>query len=182
MPRIPVHTVDSAPAASGDTLRALEKRFGRVLNIHGEMAHSPVVLHTYAAIQGAIAEHGTFDARAREAIALAVGAVDDCSYCQSAHTMSAKAAGFTEEETVAIRRGDSGGDSKLDALVQVAREVAGEVGDASDAAWDKALAEGWTDTELAEVFAHVAVNLYTNYFNHYARTDLDVPAAPGLDG
>ncbi|MFJ6211919.1 carboxymuconolactone decarboxylase family protein [Streptomyces sp. NPDC092296] len=181
MPRIPVHTVDNAPAAGRETLRRLEKRFGRVLNIHGGMAHSPVVLETYAAINGAIAEHGTFDARTREAIALAVGAVDECAYCQSAHTVSAKAAGFTEEQTVAIRRGDTGDDAKLAALLQVAREIAGELGHASDAAWDKAVAEGWTDTELTEVFAHVAANLYTNYFNHYARTDLDVPAAPALD-
>ncbi|GHB32877.1 carboxymuconolactone decarboxylase family protein [Streptomyces chryseus] len=182
MPRIPVHTVDSAPAAGGETLRRLEKRFGRVLNIHGGMAHSPVVLEAYVAISTAIAEHGTFDTRAREAIALAVGGVDACAYCQSAHTVSAKAAGFTEEETVAIRRGEAGDDVKLAAMVQVAREVAGEVGEASDAAWDKAVAQGWTDTQLTEVFVHVAVNLYTNYFNHYARTELDVPAAPGLDG
>jgi AhpD family alkylhydroperoxidase len=181
MPRIPVHTVDSAPAASEETLRRLEKRFGRVLNIHGEMAHSPVVLATYAAMNAAVAEHATFDARTREAIALAVGAVDQCAYCQSAHTLSAKAAGFTEEETVAIRRGDAGDDARLAALLQVARETAGGIGEVSDATWDKAVAEGWTDTELTEVFAHVAANLYTNYFNHYARTDLDIPAAPGLD-
>ncbi|HWU06612.1 MAG TPA: carboxymuconolactone decarboxylase family protein [Streptomyces sp.] len=182
MPRIPVHTIDTAPAGGGEILRRLEKRYGRVLNIHGGMAHSPVVLETYAAITSAIAEHGTFDARTREAIALAVGAVDACDYCQSAHTVSAKVAGFTEEETVAIRHGEPGDDAKLAALVQVAREVAGEVGEASDAAWDKAVAQGWTDTELTEVFVHVAVNLYTNYFNHYVRTDLDVPAAPGLEG
>ncbi|MFD5753680.1 carboxymuconolactone decarboxylase family protein, partial [Streptomyces sp. NPDC127033] len=68
-----------------------------------------------------------------------------------------------------------------EALVQVAREIAGEVGEASDASWDAAVAQGWTDTELAEVFVHVAVNLYTNYFNHYARTEIDVPAVPGID-
>lgn len=181
MPRIPVHTVDSAPAAGEKTLRNLEKRFGRVLNIHGGMAHSPVVLETYAAINATVAEHGTFDARTREAIALAVGAVDQCAYCQSAHTLSAKAAGFTEEETVAIRRGGAGDDPKLAALLRVAREIAGGIGEVSDETWDKAVAEGWSDTELTEVFAHVAANLYTNYFNHYARTDLDIPAAPALD-
>jgi AhpD family alkylhydroperoxidase len=180
MPRIPVHTTDSAPEASSETLRSLEKRLGRVLNIHGGMAHSPVVLATYAAINGAIAEHGTFDTRTREAIALAVGAVDECDYCQAAHTVSGKAAGLTEEETVAIRRGDGGVDSKLAALLQVAREVTGEVGEVSDETWDKAVAAGWTDTELTEVFAHVAANLYTNYFNHFVRTELDFPAAPAL--
>ncbi|MFE2209095.1 MULTISPECIES: carboxymuconolactone decarboxylase family protein [Streptomyces] len=180
MPRIPVHTVDSAPAGGGETLRRLEKKFGKVLNIHGGMAHAPVVLEVYAAISTAVAQHSTFDARTREAIALAVGAVNACVYCQSAHTVAAKAAGFTEEETLAIRRGEAVDDAKLASLVQVAREIAGEAGEASDAAWVEAAAHGWTDTELAEVFAHVAVNMYTNYFNHYARTELDVPAAPAL--
>ncbi|WP_069170208.1 carboxymuconolactone decarboxylase family protein [Streptomyces griseus] len=182
MPRIPAHTADSAPAAGRQTLRRLEKRFGRVLNIHAEMAHAPVVLEAYAAISTAIAEHGTFDARTREAIALTVGAVDACAYCQSAHTLSAKAAGLTEAQTVAIRRGETDHDTKLTALLQVARQIAGEVGEVSDTAWDEALTQGWTDTQLTELFVHVAVNLYTNYFNHYARTELDVPAAPALDG
>lgn len=103
MPRIPVHTVDTAPEDSRDPLKALEARFGKVLNIHGEMAHSPVVLQCYAALQGVITDYGTFDARTRGAIALAVGNVDHCTYCQSAHTVAGKAAGLSEEQTVAIR-------------------------------------------------------------------------------
>lgn len=39
---------------------------------------------------------------------------------------------------------------------------------------------GWTDTELTELWADVAVNLNTNYVNHYAGTELDLPAAPAL--
>ena len=81
MPRIPVHTLETAPEESRETLRRLAKRVGRVLNIHGEMAHSPVVVAVYGAISAAIADHGIFDARTREPIALAVGAVDGCSYC-----------------------------------------------------------------------------------------------------
>ncbi len=41
---------------------------------------------------------------------------------------------------------------------------------------------GWGDTELAELIAHVAANLFTNYFNHYVQTEPDLPAAPGLEG
>ncbi len=76
MPRIPVHSVESAPEHSRDELKALEARFGKVLNIHGKMAHSPVVLHSYVALQQVIGDHGSFDARSREAIALAVANVD----------------------------------------------------------------------------------------------------------
>ena len=180
MPRIPVHTLDDAPQASRDHLGALAKKMGKVLNIHGEMAHAPVVLAAYAGIQAAIAEHGTFDARTREAIALTVGAVDRCDYCQSAHTVSGRKAGWSEEEMVAIRAGRVEGDAKLAALLSVVAEATGELGNVDDVTWKAALAAGWTSEELAEAFVYVAVNLYTNYFNHFVGTELDVPAAPGL--
>lgn len=180
MPRIPVHTVETAPEGSRDPLKALEAKFGKVLNIHGEMAHSPAVLQSYAALQGVIADHGTFDPRTREAIALAVGNVDHCTYCQSAHTIGGKAAGLSEEQTVAIRENRVDFDPKLAALLEVARQATGNVGEVEDSSWQAALDAGWTDTELTELSVHVTLNLFTNYFNHLVKTDLDLPAAPGL--
>lgn len=182
MPRIPVHTLDDAPATSRDTLAGVAERTGgKVLNIQGEMAHAPVVLAAYSGIQRAIIEHGNFDAKAKEAIALTVAAVDRCDYCQGAHTMSAKAAGWSEQQTVAIRAGRVDFDGRLTALLSVVAEAAGGVGYVEDTTWKAALEMGWTTEQLAEAFAHLAVNLYTNYFNHYANTDLDVPAAPAVD-
>jgi AhpD family alkylhydroperoxidase len=180
MPRIPVHTLESAPEQSRDALKALEAKFQKVLNIHGEMAHSPVVLQAYAALQQVIGDHGTFDARTREAIALAVGSVDECTYCQSAHTVGGKAAGLTEEQTVAIRQGDVGFDGRLAALLAVTREAAANVGHVEDGTWQAALDAGWSDAELAELSVHVTLNLFTNYFNHLVGTELDLPPAPGL--
>jgi uncharacterized peroxidase-related enzyme len=180
MPRIAVHTVEDAPEASRQALQAMHRRFGRVLNIHGEMAHSPVVLAAYAGIQQAIAEHGSFDARTREAIALAVGAVDDCAYCQSAHTAAARAAGYSLDQTVAIRADQVDFDGRLTVLLALARQIAANNGEVEEATWKNAVDAGWSDTELTELFAHVAVNIFTNYFNHYAQTELDFPPAPGL--
>jgi len=180
VPRIPVHTIDSAPEESRETLKALAARMGKVLNIHGEMAHSPVVLAAYSGIAAAIAEHGTFDARTREAIALAVGAVDSCDYCQSAHTIAGTRAGLSSGETVAIRRGDVDFDDKLAALLAVVRKAAAHVGDVDDATWTGALQAGWTEKQLTEAFVHLVANLFTNYFNHYVGTELDFPPAPAL--
>lgn len=179
MPRIPIHTVDSAPEASRDALKALEARFGRVLNIHGEMAHSPAVIHTYAAIQRVLREHSSFDGATREAIALTVGNVDGCDYCQASHTVAGKAAGLSESQTVDIRRGNVD-DVKLGALLAVVRQQASDVGYVDDDTWQGALTAGWTDAQLAETSAHVALNLLTNYFNHLVGTELDLPAAPAL--
>ena len=180
MSRVTVQTVDSAPEESRVELKGLEQKFGKVLNIHGGMASSPVVLQSYVALQQVIGDYGTFDARTREAIALAVGNVDECTYCQSAHTMGAKAAGLTEEQTVAIRSGQVDFDDKLTALLQVAREATANKGNVEDGTWQSALDAGWTPEELTELSTHVALNLFTNYFNHMVKTDLDIPAAPGL--
>jgi AhpD family alkylhydroperoxidase len=180
MPRIPVHTLESAPEDSRDALKALDAKFGKVLNIHGEMAHSPVVLASYVALQQVIAEDGSFDGRTREAIALAVGNVDDCSYCQAAHTGGGKAAGLSDDEMVAIRRGTVDFDPKLAALLALAREYTKDVGSVQDATWQSALDAGWSDEQLTELSVHVTLNLFTNYFNHFVQTDLDLPAAPAL--
>lgn len=180
MPRIPVHSVEDAPQGARERLQALQAQFGKVLNIHGEMAHAPVVLAAYTGIQDAIGEHGTFDAATQEAIALAVGNTNDCGYCQSAHTQGAKAAGWSQEDTIAIRNGGIDADPKLTALLNVARAIARTGGDVDEATWTRAHDAGWTDTELTELFTHVILNIFTNYFNHYAHTDLDLPAAPGL--
>lgn len=181
MPRIPAHTLDSAPEQTRDSLQQLQKKMGKLLNIHAGMAHSPVVLAAYMGIQSAIAEHGTFDPRTREAIALAVAAVDQCAYCQSAHTAGGTAAGWSVEETVAIRNGTSLGDDPLDTLLAVVRAAADDVGEVSDVTWKQAQEAGWDDVQLAEAFVYLALNLYTNYFNHYAGTELDIPAASGLN-
>ncbi len=156
MPRVPVHTINDAPEQSREALRGLERRMGRLLNIHAEMAHAPVVLAAYGGIQKAITAQGSFDARTREAIALAVGAVDKCAYCQSAHTAGGQAAGWSLEQTVAIRDGTADLGPKLGSLLAVAREIAGNTGYVADATWQAALEAGWSDAELAELFDHVA--------------------------
>jgi AhpD family alkylhydroperoxidase len=180
MPRIPVHTVTSAPEPSRDALNALEARVGKVLNIYGGMAHSPAVLNAYVAMNAAIAEHSSLDPATREAIALAVAAVNDCRYCQAAHTVVGRSTGLSDDQMLQIRADAIQGDDRLAAIVAVVREAAGNVGEVSEQTWQEALDAGWSDTELGDAFASVVANVFTNSFNHYAGTELDLPAAPDL--
>lgn len=150
------------------------------MNIHAGMANSPAVITMYAGMSAAIARNGTFEALTREAIALAVAAENGCGYCQSIHTMTGKVAGMTDEQAVAIRRGSPAVDARLAALLAVARSIAVNLGEVDDATYQTAVAAGWTQAQLAELYAHVAANQFTNYFNHYNGTELDIPAAPGV--
>jgi hypothetical protein len=38
----------------------------------------------------------------------------------------------------------------------------------------------YTDGEVGEIVANVALNIFTKYFNHVAATELDFPAAGDL--
>jgi AhpD family alkylhydroperoxidase len=180
MPRIPVHSLDTAPEASKSHAARLERKMGRLMNIHAEMAHSPVVIAAYQGIQGAIAEHGTFGSRTREAIALAVANQNGCEYCQASHTISARKAGLSDEQIIAVRAGEVGFDNRLAAITEVARAAAADTGYVPEPLWQAALDAGWSDTELTEAFASIMANIFTNYFNHYAHTELDIPSAQPL--
>lgn len=168
------------PDDSRPYVEAIEKRMGRLPNIHANMASSPAVIAAYAGLTGGVAKHATFDTRTREAIALAVGNQDGCDYCQAAHTVSGRRAGLTEEQILQVRSGEVAFDPKLAALLEVARAAVAAVGTVPETVRANAAAAGWTDAELKELFAHIAVNLFTNYFNHYAGTQLDFPPAPPL--
>lgn len=176
MPRIPVSQRRKRARVQSTGTGGSGASYGDVLNIHGEMAHSPAVLLAYVAMEKVIRDHGSFDGRTREAIALAVANVDGCSYCKAAHTEGGKGYGTHP----AVRRGSVAFDPKLDALLILAREYAGNLGSVQDDTWQQAVDVGWTVMQLTELSVHVALNMFTNYFNHFVETDLDLPDAPTL--
>jgi hypothetical protein len=81
------------------------------------------------------------------------------------------------DETIAARLGQPI-DPKLDALLGVARAAVTHVGEVDEATWQHALHTEWTVQELAELFAYLIANVFTNYFNHYVGTELDLPPVP----
>lgn len=180
MARVPVHDLDTAPADSHDTLKQLEAKNGKVLNIFGEMAHSPAVLNAFAAFEAALTDHGTLTEADKQAVRLAVSGYHECHYCQSAYTVAAKAAGLTEEQTVEVRGGTASFDDALDALLRLVREATDRRGYVDEATWQRALDAGWRDDQLLEAFANVTRTFLTNGLNHMLGTELDVPPAPGL--
>lgn len=179
MARVPVHSIADAPEQSSAALEALAKRtHGRVLNIHGEMANAPAVVHAYNALRTVLADYGTFDDRTRNAIALAVSAVDGCEYCESAYTLSARRSGLTADQIMEARRGAVTFDPRLATLLAVVRQVASDTGYVEDSVWQEAIDAGWSDAQLIESFAYVIATIFTNYFNHMVGTELDMPAVP----
>ena len=71
-------------------------------------------------------------------------------------------------------------DGKTDALLHFARKLVETRGQVSDGDVDAVRQAGFTDGEIAEAVAGVALNIFTNYFNHVAATDIDFPKADAL--
>lgn len=173
MPRLQPIPLESAEGKQRELLDAAKKKLGKHINIIASMANSPVVLEAYLGFSGAMS-HSKLPAKAREAVAMRIGEKNHCQYCVSAHTAVGKAVGYTEEETVKVRRGEST-DPTVQAVINLADAIAESKGFISDDQFQAAKAAGLGDEEITEVVGLVALNFFTNFFNHVAETEVDFP-------
>lgn len=178
MPRL--NAVDPA-AVQGKAKTLLDNvkaALGVTPNLTRVMANSPAVLEAYLNFSAAL-RGGALDAKLREQIALAVAEANRCDYCLAAHSLLGKKAGLTADEVLDARRARAT-DPKSDAAVTFARLVVEERGRVTDAQLARLREAGFGDGEIAEVVANVALNLFTNYVNHVAETEVDFPPVPAL--
>ncbi len=178
MPRVHAVEPQEARGKAKELLDAVKAKLGLVPNMTRAMAVSPSVLEAYLGFSGSLG-HGVLPAKAREQLALDVGEVNHCDYCVSAHSAIGKRAGLTDQELIDSRRGSSS-DPKTDALLRFARIIVQKRGIVEDADIAAVRDAGYGDAEIAEVVAHVALNIFTNYFNNVAGTTIDFPKAAPL--
>lgn len=178
MPRIHPVNRNTADSKTTNLLGSVEKKMGLVPNIIATMANSPAVAQAYLGFSQSLST-GQLSARLREQIALVVGETNNCEYCLAAHTALGKGAGLTEGETCDARRAEAQDDNERAAL-QFARTMVNERGRVSDDDLQAVRQAGYDDGQIAEIVANVALNIFTNYFNHVAGTEVDFPVAPEL--
>lgn len=158
-----------------DVIRATSG--GRLLNMHLQMAQSPLVLDQYTALRRAIGTHATLGVLPRAAVLVAASAAGQGEYTLAVNAMIARRAGWTDEQVTAIIDGRSSGDAKIDALLEVVREAASGNGTVSDITWNAAIADGWSTADLAETYGYLAFVSYCDRFVRYARTEFDLAFA-----
>lgn len=173
MTRVAQITPDSADPDQRALLEETERQLGRLPNLYATLAASPAALSGYLALRDALT-HGVLSQRLREKLALLVASDNNCGYCVAAHVFRGRRMRFTEQELAAVRRADSA-DRHEAAVLRLARRVLADGGRVPDRELASARADGVSDAELAELTAHVALNVLSNHWNHLARPDLDFP-------
>ena len=173
MSRLTVPAREDVPANSKPLLDAVEKQLGVVPNLFRLVGTSPAALEGYLGLNGALGR--TLDAKTRERIALAIAQANGCDYCLSAHTYLGLNLAKIDDAEIALNRAGHSGDAKADAAIVFARKVLEARGQVSDADIAAVRLAGFSEAQVIEIVASVALNVLTNYINNVAETDIDFP-------
>lgn len=171
-----VNLVDpaSASGAAAPLLKDINGAFGVTPNMFRAVANSPAALKSMWSSFGALGG-GKLGAKLGEQIAVAIANRNACQYCLSAHTVLGQKAGATAAQMAEAQTGRSS-DPRTAAALAFALKVVEHRAQVNDADVQALHTAGFSDEEIVEIIAHVALNLFTNYVNVAFDVPLDFPA------
>jgi uncharacterized peroxidase-related enzyme len=174
MPRSTLPTPEQVPAASKPTLDMFTKNIGFTPNMMATFAQSPVAFNSWATLLGSLSK--TLDVKTRDSIGLAVSEVNGCDYCLTVHSFTAERMAKMSADEIIIARQGHAVDPRRHAAVQFARKVIETRGKVSDADLQAVRDAGYTDANVIEIIALVAMFSLTNFFNNVFDPEKDFPA------
>jgi uncharacterized peroxidase-related enzyme len=174
MPRSEALEPDQVPADSKPALDTFTKNIGFTPNMMATFARSPIAFNAWAALLGSLSK--ALDVKTRDSIGLAVSEVNGCNYCLTVHSFTAAHMAKLSSDDIMLARKGHAGDPKRDAAVRFARKVIETRGNVSDADVKAVRDVGYTDANVMEIVALVALYSLTNFFNNVFTPDEDFPA------
>lgn len=176
MNRIPLVDRHATTADRKALLDAVHAAFGATPNMFRAVANSPAALQSMWSAFGALGG-GVIAPKLGEQIAVAVADRNACDYCLAAHTALGQKAGASAEEMKRAQAGESM-DPKTQAALRFALKLVNDRGQLGDADVQDLRRVGFSDEEVVEILAHVALNLFTNYVNVAFAVPVDFPKVP----
>lgn len=174
MSEFTIHSVDTAPEGSRETLEQVENTFGMVPNLLGILANAPAAVQAYTQATG-ILQDSSFSPQELQTILLSVSVENECHYCVAAHSALAAQAGLPDDSIEALRKDEALQDERLEALRRFAVKLVRERGWVGDGEVQASLDAGFTRQQVLETITAVALKTLSNYTNHLAETPVDGP-------
>lgn len=178
------HVPPLARAALGDlepVFKAVEASMGFVPTSMLTMAHWPELLQSFAGIGGTVLGGGSVDRGLKQLVAFVVSNAVGCRYCQAHTSHTAHRGGVSAEKIQAAFEFETSplfSDAERAALRVAAH--AGMVPNAVTPAHMAALAEHFSEREIVEIVAVIALFGFLNRWNDTMATTLeDMPRAWG---
>lgn len=158
MSRFKIHDDESAPEAAVPVLKGVVKSGGQVPNFVGVLANAPAALRGYLRLRGEL-RNVTLPAGTVERIGLAVAAHHHAEPDLSVHTRAAQRAGVGLDEVARAQRFDSAEPAQA-ALLAWLRPLVEQTVPVPAHLHEEALEAGWTDEQLIEAIAVVALESF----------------------
>lgn len=171
MPRLAIVDPASDSGPGADMLNGPLKE--KQINIFKGLAAHPPVLEALLGFMGGV-KGGALTPIEHEIIALVVAQERNCDYCTAAHTAIAAGVGVTDEQALGFRQGNAS-DDRHQALIVFTKAVMETQGFVTDEQLEAFHAAGFDDKCVIEVIGGIAVNTFTNYYNHVNETEVDFP-------
>ena len=171
MPRINPVQIESASQATQTQLAGVQRKLGMVPNLIATLAQSPAAIQAYLGFSQPLAG-GVISPQLREQLALTVSETNQCGYCLAAHSAIGTSVGLSNDQLTDARTASSP-DRKTEVALRFARRIVDTKGFVTDGDVNQMRDAGYDDGAIVEIVAHVALSIFTNYFNHVAQTDIE---------
>jgi len=158
--RFQVHDELTAPERSLPVLKGALAGGGQLSNFISVLAGSPAALRAYARFRSEL-RHGSLGLKTQQRIALAVAAHQDSDHALASLKRTAREAGVGLDEIALAREFDSG-DEREAALLRFVRALLESDGVPPLHGQEEAQEAGWTEEQLLEAVAHVALSTFSN--------------------
>ena len=175
--KINVPTAQEVSPQNQEIFKNLESALSFVPNLYATMAHSNTALGSFLTFANS---ETSFDNKEKEVIDLAISNVNECSYCQAAHTAIAKMNGFTDEQALELRKGGASWDSKLNTLARISRSFAQNRGRVSDELKQEFFNAGYNNENFIDLVVRAGVINITNTLHNFTEVEVDFPAVPAV--
>lgn len=169
-----VHTIETAPAGSRETLAHVRDTLGMIPNLAAAMAESPTLLRSFFTVRDIYA-NGTLNAVDIQVLSLTNAFENGCAWCMAFHSAAALRAGLPADELTRLRAGDAPSESRLKALSDFSRALVRNRGDVSAEERAAFTDAGFTNAHALEVVLGVAFSVMANYAGHLTHAPLGFP-------
>jgi alkylhydroperoxidase family enzyme len=158
--RFQVHDELTAPERSLPVLKGALAGGGQLPNFVGVLAGSPAALRAYARFRSEL-RHGALPLKTQQRIGLAVAEYQGNEYALATLQRTARDAGLGLDE-IALARDFNSGDEREAALLRYIRSLLESDGAPPIVYLEEAREADWTDEQILEAVAHVALHGFAN--------------------
>jgi alkylhydroperoxidase family enzyme len=170
--RFQVHDELTAPERSVPVLKGALAGGGQLPNFVGVLAGSPSALRAYARFRSELRQGASLEAGTQQRIALAVAEHQHSDYALSALQRTARDAGLGLDEIALAREFDSRDEHEA-LLLRYLRALLEQEGPPPRHLHEEARESGWTDEQILEAVAHVALSGFGNLVTRAGDVPVD---------